>query len=692
MISAMTERGTASAAGASLEVFRHPASVTVVGASDDKSKWGHWVASGALLGRDLRAVHLVNRSAKAVLGERAYASVRDLPRPAGLVALCVPPHAVSAVVEDALAAGATGFLAITAGVPGEEELAARIRAAGARLIGPNSLGLYDASSRLQLAWGSFRAGSLAIVSQSGQLGSEIARLAARSGLGISRFVSIGNQADVRATELLADLASHDATRTVALYLESFTDGEVLVETLRVLADAGKRTVILTAGLSDASRRLAQSHTGSLTSTADAVDAAARAAGALRVSTPGEVVDLARYLDATRAPRGRRVAILSDSGGQGAIAADVAAAEGLSVPRLSAAAEERLATLLPAGAAVSNPVDLAGAGEADLSVYAAAAEILSESGEVDAVVVSGYLGCYGEDAAELEGAELAVIDRLGAAGRTADVPLVLHSMSVASPAVVRAAELGLPGYATIETAMRALSHAAELAARPGRDTRCAGGTALRPGPGYGAARAHLAMLGIPLPAAVQVGSRADLAPALAQLGSPVVLKAGWLEHKSEHGGVVLGLRSAEDLERAYDDMRARLGDGEYVVERQDTRRDTVEVIVGARRDPDFGPMVVVGAGGVQTELHRDVRMELAPVDRVTAAEMLRRLRTYPLLTGWRGKPPVDLDALADVIVRLSEAIAAQPEIAELELNPVLAGPDGALAVDALIVTTPWEGKR
>ena len=670
---------------ASLEVFRSPASVAVVGASDDKSKWGHWVASGALLGRDLRSVRFVNHSAATVLGEPAYASVRDLPETPELVALCIPPQAVASAVDDALGLGAKGFLAITARVPHERELVARIRDAGARLIGPNSLGLYDASSSLQLAWGSFQAGSLAIVSQSGQLGSEIARLAARSGLGISRFISIGSQADVGAAELLADLRNHEQTRTIAVYLESFTQGEVFIETVRMLAAAGKTTILLTAGMSDASRRLALSHTGSLTSSSDVVDAAVRAAGAIRVATPSELVDLARYLDAARPPRGRRVAILSDSGGQGAIAADVAASIGLAVPALSDTVATDLGPLLPAGAALSNPVDLAGAGEADLSVYASAADILATSGEVDVVVVSGYLGCYGEDTPGLEAAELEVIDRLGALGSGGGAPVVMHSMSDSSRAVARAAGLGIPVFPAIGAATRAIAHAAELGSRSGREVRRRRADTVGPGAGYGAAREYLSHLGVPLPAASSIGSRQDLASVFARLGAPVVLKAGWLAHKSEHGGVALGLTTADELTRAYDDMHARLGDGEYVVEAQDTRPHTVELIIGARRDRDFGPLVLVGAGGIEAELHRDVWVELAPVDRELATDMLGRLRMSPRLSGWRGEPPVDIDALADVVVRISQSIARHPEIVEIELNPVIAGPDGVVAVDALVVT-------
>src|SRR5699024_6208503 len=274
---------------------------------------------GALAGRCERDVWLINHNSVTVHGEPTYAHISQLPQIPELVVVCVPAKAVEKVVIDALAMGAKAFVIITAGVPDQERLVGKIRAAGARLVGPNCLGLYDADSSLQLTWGHFSAGTLAVVSQSGQLGLEIAGLGAQAGLGISRFVSVGNQHDVNAADLLEDLVDHDATRHVALYLESFADGARLVRAIRDLADAGKRTVILTTGASESSQRLARSHTGSMTSTLDAVDAACRAAGAIRVSTPGELIDIMRYLHVAPLPDGNRVAVISDSGGQGGIA-------------------------------------------------------------------------------------------------------------------------------------------------------------------------------------------------------------------------------------------------------------------------------------------------------------------------------------------------------------------------------------
>ncbi|WP_329352849.1 acetate--CoA ligase family protein [Streptomyces sp. NBC_01261] len=668
------------------QAFVDPSSVAVVGATEDRAKWGYWLATGALAGAGRRQVWLVNRRAAQVLGQSCRPTVDALPQAPDLVALCVPPRHVLPVVRDALAKGCRAFLSITAGLGADEaELAALLREFGARMIGPNSLGLFNAAAELRLAWGNFTPGRLAIVSQSGQLGSEIAGLGARAGLGVSRFYSVGNQLDVGAVDVVESLVSDQHTSTVALYLESFADGARIVTALEALRRAGKHALLLTTGASEGSRLLARSHTGSMTSALDVVDAACRAAGALRVATPRELVDAARVLDATAPPGGRRVAIISDSGGQGGIAADLAADRGLRAPVFTEPLQARLRDLLPAAAAVSNPVDLAGAGEADLQVYARVTELVAASGEVDSIVLTGYLGCYGEDSPSLVDAESAVIDRLGRRRSTdaARVPLIVHSMSAASPAVARLRKHRVPVFDTVDAALSALGHVTRLGGRPRPAPAAERIGAAVPAPGYWAARTFLTDLGIAMPEARRVTDTAGFAAACASLRPPLVLKAGWIEHKSEHRAVRTGL-GPDTATAVFREMYERLGPGEYVVEEQDTRPGVVELLIGARRDRDFGPTVTVGHGGVLAELWHDVSVELAPVDGRTAAGMLDRLRSRRLLDGWRGQPAVDLDALIDAVVAVSEAIVAIPGVADIEVNPIRVGPEGALAVDALVV--------
>ncbi|MFE5790843.1 acetate--CoA ligase family protein [Rhodococcus erythropolis] len=670
---------------AGLRVFTNPASVAVIGASADPAKWGYWLARGALKGRTQREVFLLNRGGAQILGTQSYRSLAELPSVPELVALCVPSASVGAVVDEALALGVRGFLGITAGVPDEAEIGARIRTAGARLVGMNSLGIFDASTDLQLAWGEFAPGAIAIISQSGQLGSEIAALADRAGLGVSRFFSIGNQTDVAAVELLDDLAGDPGTKVVALYLESFTDGPELIAAISRLRSVGKHTVLLTVGGSAASARLARSHTGSMTSALDVVDAAARAAGAVRVQTPTEIVQVARLLVATDLPNGDRVAVVGDSGGQTGIAADVASMAELQVAAFSAALSTTLADMLPCGASCSNPVDLAGAGEQDLATYATVVENLLAADEVDSVLLTGYFGSYGVGTPSLATRESELIVRMAGAARAAGKPLLVHSMVAEGPGVEAMREHGIAAYASIEAAIGSLSAVARLQ-RSGRqlatpivDTRTIG-------PGYLAAQQFLHRAGVRFPGSAQVLSVEDIERTVSQLSGPFVLKASWLEHKSEVGGVAVGLNGLAEVRTAFEVMHANLGDGEYVLEEMDLRPDVVEILLGVRRDRDLGPIVVIGAGGTEAEVYRDVAIEMAPVDRETAAAMIVRLQCHPLLLGWRGKPAVDIVGLTDLVVAVSKLVSAHPGITEIELNPLRVGSDGVLAVDALIIET------
>lgn len=677
-----------------LDVFTDPRSVAVVGASADPAKWGYWLARGALRGAERRDVYLVNAGRATIEGTRSLASIDELPQTPELVVLCAPAISIPAVVDAALARGTRGFLGITAGLDAalgdsgaEHRLASKIRAAGARLIGPNCLGLYDAAHDLELAWGSFTPGHLAVVSQSGQLGLEIAGLAGHAGLGVSRFISVGNQIDVTAVDLLDDLVEDVATRAVVLYLEDFTDGRVLVAAMARLRRAGKPVVVLTVGASEASRMAARSHTGSLTSATELVAAACRAAGAVLVETPSQAVDLAHLLLGSPLPRGRRVAVVSDSGGQGALATDTLSRLGLNVPRLTETTSIMLAALLPAAAAVANPIDLAGGGEQDLATYHRVVDTLLASGEVDSVVLTGYFGCYGTDTPSLEQRELEVVETLADGVARHDRPVLVHSMSQDSQVVQSLRARAVPTLPTIDAVARSLAHAAQLweCRHTQVPTAHATQTPEVGGPmDYLEGRATMAALGVTYPAAHAVNSPSELAAVLAPMRAPYALKASWLEHKTEAGGVVLGLDNLAETAAALDEMWVRLGPGRYVVEEMDTRPDTVELIIGTRHDRSFGPLVLVGAGGVTAELFRDTEVALAPVSENQAEQMLRSLKVAPVLEGWRGRPATDVSAAARVVAAVSHLLLDQAHLFEAEINPLRVGPDGAVALDALVV--------
>lgn len=659
-------------------MFGNPTSVAVVGASGDPAKWGHWLAKGAQIGEHRRPVYFVNRSGVEVLGAPSYPTLGELPEVPELVAIAVPGHLVAGVIREALELGSRAFVVVAASMDEEAETAELLRAHGARMIGPNSLGIYAAEGELQLMWGSMRPGSLAIVSQSGQLGSEIAAIGARSGVGVSRFVSLGNQTDMAAAEVVRSIIGDGPTRTIGIYVEDFSDAQNLFAAIREATESGIKVILLTTGASDASRELAQSHTGAMTSSMDLVDAACRAAGALRVRTPAELVQIASYLDRRDAPAGPRVAVISDSGGQGGIAADEAARLGIELPELSPALRGRLEALLTEAASSRNPIDLAGSGEANLDVYAELPRLLAESGEVDAVVVSGYFCSYGHDMVPLIPAEEAVADKLA---QVSAVPVVVHAMAPDSAVSQRLRDAGVPVTGRIEDALLALAASQRL--QSVQPDLAPAGAQIRAG-SQTDIRLALAASGIPFPELRVARDAEEAAAAATELGDTVVLKAAWLAHKTEAGGVALGLRGPSAVRVAFREMHANIGDGDYTIEVQDTREHLAEFIVSARRDPAFGAIVSVGAGGTETEIWGDIAIDIAPVSRAGASEMIARLRSSRLLAPWRGRPALNAESLASIVANLGAALAASPEISEIELNPVRVGVDGALAVDCLAV--------
>jgi acyl-CoA synthetase (NDP forming) len=678
----------------SLSAFFDPRSVAIVGASNDPAKWGQWLSRGALKGERRRAVYLVNRNGGEVMGKKAYTTLRELPEPPELVALAVPAPAFEEAVGDALAAGAKAIVAITAGLGElgpegrvrEQAVAERVRAAGARLLGPNCLGVFDAGAVLELGSNELPAGPVGLISQSGNLALELGLLLGEAGLGFSRFASIGNQADVEIAELVDAFADHEPTRVLTIYCEDFRDGRAFGRAAARARSTGTPVVLLTVGTSEVAIRAARSHTGALVSDLLAVDAACRAAGIVRVETPKELVDAAQALLAPARPAGRRVAVVGDGGGQGVIAADVASARRLELPPLGGDLATKLAHVLPPTASTRNPVDLAGGGEQDFENFERVVRLVLESGEVDAALMTTYFGGYSEYADEFGPREVAVAEAMAQVVAETGRPLVVHTMYWRSDPAAALRAAGVPVYREIEAAAGALALLADAAAAepfgvPDLPLPASDGTLAE---GYWGTRQLLAAAGVPfVDARRAVGERETLAAA-DELGYPVALKALGLDHKSDAGGVALALADAGALESALADMDARLSPPAYSVERMAPTALGVELIAGVRRDPRFGPVVLVGSGGIYAELLRDVAVALAPVDAEQAEELLRSLRAAPLLLGARGRAPVDLRSAAEAIAALSRVAAERPAIAEVEVNPLLVTPEGAVGLDARLV--------
>jgi acyl-CoA synthetase (NDP forming) len=667
-----------------LRALFDPASVAVVGASEDPRKWGNWLARRALRGEHRRAVHLVNRAGGEVLGRRAARSLRELQGEVELVVIAVPAEALERTVGEALEAGARAIVAISAGTSAErdQELARRVRAAGAVLVGPNCLGVFDAGAELELASNDLPAGSIGLISQSGNLALEIGLLAQEAGLGFSRFVSLGNQADLEAHELIDALAAHERTRAIALYIEDFRDGRAFARAAARAEQAGKPVVLLTVAAQAATVRAVRSHTGALASDRAAIDAACAAAGIERVASPSELVDVLQGLLRAAPPAGRRLAILADGGGHGGVAAALAAEQGLKLPELSEQTVAALQAQLPATAACANPIDLAGGGEQDIRTFERAARVLLRSGEVDAILMTGYFGGYSEYADAFGDAEVAVGEALAREAARERKPLVAHTMYHGTPAADALRRGGVAVYRGVEQAVGVLARLAR------RTERAPAPVPPLPPPAaplheadYAAARELLSQAGVPFVEQRTVASRGEALAAAAALGYPVALKALGALHKSDDGGVALGLRDERALDRAFAEMQQRLAPSSFSVERMAPTGDGLELLIGARWDARFGPIALAGLGGIFAEVLGDVAVALAPLEVERAAALLRSLRSWPLLAGIRGRPALDGDAAARALAALSALAAAHPEIAEIEVNPLLVLKRGALALDA-----------
>lgn len=677
-----------------LEALFDPRSVAILGASSDPSKWGHWLARGALGGESRRSVFLVNRNGSEVLGRPTYRSLADLPERPELVVLSVPQASFEEAVDASLAVGAKALVVISAGLgesgpegrARERAVVERVRAAGASLLGPNCLGVFDAGTELDLSAHDVTGGPVGLVSQSGNLALEIGLLGRDVGLGFSRFVSLGNQADLEAAELIEAFAAHEPTRAIAVYCEDFRDGRAFARAGRAAVEAGKPVVLLAGGASEAAARAALSHTGALASDLAAVDAACRAAGIERVSSPKELVDLLGALLEGRRPRGRKIALAGDGGGHSVIAADLAAAHRLELPALSEASQAALAAILPPTATVTNPVDFAGGGEQDIANFERVVSVLLRSGEVDTVVFTGYFGGYEQYAAEFRDQEIASARGMAEASEQTGVPLLVHTMYWQAGAAQLLRERGIPVYREVESAVWAASRLADAAGRSLRGVPKLPPPSASPLPSadYWGARRLLAEAGVEFAEARPAADAGEAAAAAREIGFPVVVKALGRLHKSEGGGVVVGVSGEEELAGVLAEMEATLSPAGYSVERTAPLAAGLEVIVGARRDPRFGPLLLVGAGGLYAEVLRDVAVALAPVGAEEAEELFRSLRAAPLLAGARGRPALDVTAAARAASALSRVAAERPEIAELEINPLLVTPDGALGLDARVV--------
>lgn len=686
----------------SLAPFLDPASVAVIGASRDPFKVGGSVVANLRAAGFRGRVIPVNAHARNVQGLPAVPSVLDVDGPVDLAVIAVPAAGVLPVLEQCAAKRVGGVVVISAGfretggagIQREADLRAWMRGRTMRVLGPNCLGWIRPSSRLNVTFapGMPESGGIAFISHSGALAVAILDWARERRVGFSLFASLGNQADVNESDLLEAMAADPETRVIAGYFEGVADGKRFLDALSAAA-AVKPVVILKTGRSPEGARAVSSHTGALAGSDRAFDAAVRRAGALRVDTVEELFDLARGLASQPLPRGRRLVVVTNGGGLGIVAADAARAAGLTMEPLGESVRRRLAEGLPATASLGNPVDLVG--DADARRYSHALHTL-DSDHADAVLVLLTPQAATDSAS--------VARTIAATTRGWPIPVVaafVGGVRVA-PGVRTLEEAGVPCYAFPEPAVKTLAGMARLAERrsaappmsPPADTRAArtwlGGLGADPGRlGMEDLAPLLTDYRIACVAA-RLAKNADDAAAVADaIGFPVALKivSPDITHKSEVGGVVLDLRDRAAVHRAAAAMLARVAASRpNAVIRgllvQAMASDCgPELLLGGVRDAQFGPMVVVGFGGIYVEVLADTAARLAPVSPAEARLMLDELRMAPVLRGVRGQPPADRQALAEVVASFSQLMVDLPELGEIEINPLIAGPSGAVAVDA-----------
>lgn len=703
---------------ASIRPFFRPKAVAVVGASRDPSSIGYRILEALVMNRFQGPVYPVNSNATVVGSMRAYPSVRELPEPVDLAIITVPRSAVLDVVDQCSQRGVKAIVVITAGFAEsdaegrelQQKLVEKVRASGMRMVGPNCLGLINPHPAVQLN-ASFSPvfpphGRVAMSSQSGALGIAILSLARQRQLGLSAFISVGNKADVSGNDLLQYWEEEEETKVILLYLESFGNPRRFARIARRVSRSTP-IVAMKAGRTLAGRRAAGSHTAALAASEVAVDALFRQTGVIRADTLDEMFDLAAILGSQPLPRGRRVAIVTNAGGPGILCTDTCEASGLSLPEISDSTKARLKSFLPPAASLKNPIDMIAS--APPEHFRQAVEIALQSEEVDALIVIFIpVGPIDSDPFAR-----AICEGVAAARATGDdgKPVLVCMMAEQTPmAPLVVGNDRLPKYTFPEAAGRALGKVAAYAewrAQPpgvildfedihsfkARQV-CLRALEQRGGGWLSTLETRQVLEAMRLPLVPGgVARTADEAVQLArQIGFPVAVKlsSDKVVHKTEMGGVRLNLSDDCSVRRAFEAIRKRLAaednlDAMEGVLVQPMLSKGIEVMVGVTADPQFGPLVAFGLGGIYVEIMSDVKFRVTPLTDRDAAEMVREIRGYRLLQGYRGHPAADVEAIEEVLLRISRLVEEIPEISEMDLNPIFALPpgEGCRIVDARI---------
>jgi acetyl coenzyme A synthetase (ADP forming)-like protein len=695
-----------------------PRSIAVVGAGRKRKTIGGEVFHNLMDGGFNGPVYPVNPVAEVVQSVRAYKSILDIPGPVDLAVIVVPAKLTMQAARECAEKGVHGMVVITAGFgetgpAGKEmqrELMAIAREAGMRVIGPNCMGVINTHDDVRMnATFSPNApmqGNVGFLSQSGALGLAVIEYANTLNLGLSTFISVGNKADLSGNDFIQYWADDPATDVIALYLESIGNPRKFA---RISRRVGRQKPILVvkSGRSSAGARATSSHTGALLGASDVtVDALFKQAGVIRTDTLGEFFDVATLLANQPRPKGNRVAILTNGGGPGILCADACEADGLIVPQVPDDLKAKLAEFLPADAGLNNPVDMIAAAPGES--YRKALKLLAEWDGIDAIIIL-YVPVLVTNSEEI-----AAGVRAAALEIEREIPMLsVFLSSKGTPDSLKTDGLSMPSYPFPEDAARALAHAVRYgiwAETPEgtvpqfTDLRVSEGKALIADVLADLQKAGdetsrwllpdevaklLDSYGVPM-AKWRLASTAQAAgAAAAEIGGKVALKgvAPKLIHKTEAKAVVLNLEGAAEVEKQAVEMAARIAAQGTTVEKffvqQMVPSGGVEMLVGVVHDALFGPVVACGAGGTAVEVLKDVKVRITPLTDSDAHEMVTSLRTFPLLDGFRGAPKCDVAGLEELLLRVAAMVEQHPEISEMDCNPVIVLPEGAVIVDARI---------
>ena len=697
-----------------------PSGIAVVGASADPTKRGYKAMVGLINGGYQGHIYPINPKADHILGVQAWPSLTEMPGCPELALLCTPAATVPALIAECGRRGVKGAVILASGFgeTGEEGAALEAqmmeiaRAHGVRIIGPNTSGMFNLHHQINLlALDNVKPGDIGIVSQSGNMLLSLALEAQHNGqVGFSTYVGPGNQSDIGFNDYLRYLGEDEHTRVATLYVEGFRDGQQFLKVARDVT-AMKPVVVYKSGATEQGQKAASSHTGALAGSYQMTVDLLRQAGVSVVQYSDEILPVAEGLGRLQKAPGKRVAVISDGGGQATIAADRLSEAGLTLAELSDATRSALREVLLPQASTLNPVDVAGSSDANPSLLASCIELVMADEGVDSVFLVGMFGGYSLRFAEsLMGDEMRGAERMVELAQASEKPLVIYSLyaPIKPPALRRLHEAGLPVYSSIEHAVRVLAALGErgeyLASQQVQETIApaapaeTGKAMLKAAKAEGRdllefeAKGLLAEHGIAVPEEWLVRREDELAEiAQRTQGKPLAMKVVSKDilHKSDAGGVKLNLVGEAPLRDAFQAIQsnAQAYDPNAQIEGvlvTPMAEKGVEVIIGMLRDPIFGPVLMFGLGGIFVEVLEDVAFRSLPLTLHDAQSMVDQLKAQKVLAGVRGAAGVDKQALVSLLMQVSQLVEAYPEISELDLNPVIAYPKGHSAANYAIV--------